>query len=686
MSQIKTQLAIYGENHTKKAFSEVNNSLGSLSQNAKKAGAAVLGALSVGVFASWIKDSIDAADAARKSAQATGLAVEKYTALEYAAKLAGVETGNLDSALGKFNKTVDAAANGSEKQVQAFARLGISVRDQEGALKSNDQLLAEVADRFQSMPDGVQKSAIAMELFGRSGAQLIPLLNGGSKGLAEMTAEAEALGLVITEDQAAAAEVLNDNISRLGAASTGAANKISGELLPTLVSLSDLVVDLNKNTEASSVIADVVGGALKVLATILVAVGVGFQAVGNHIAGTAAAAAAAVKGDFAGAIETLNQVTQDNNKLLSDAGERISNLWSDAGKETAAAAIEQEKQQAKMLDDVTHTTEGMKDQLKQQVKDVQDALRQQLSAQRDAARDLEKAKQEQLDTEKRYSEALAKLNGGTGPASFGQAQALKVGAREALRAGDVEGAKQQAQAALDILQQLASAGENTFGFQGFIKELQDIETSANQINVDRAKDSFDEADKKAKKLKDTLDQLKKVKISIELPQEEIAKIKGLMQQVATELGKELVITPTLAAPDYTKEYTLQDPGPAPQDYVLRTPKGYATGGLVTGAGTGTSDSIPALLSNGEYVIRAAAVSRLGQGFLDLINQGLPIARFADGGLVEAATVAAPVASPGRDLGRVELAVGGERYSLLAEGEEFSRVLRRTATKFGRTKR
>lgn len=61
--------------------------------------------------------------------------------------------------------------------------------------------------------------------------------------------------------------------------------------------------------------------------------------------------------------------------------------------------------------------------------------------------------------------------------------------------------------------------------------------------------------------------------------------------------------------------------------------GFASGGYISGPGTGTSDSIPAMLSNGEYVINADAVSRVGAPLLDAINQGRSIRHFASGGLV-----------------------------------------------------
>lgn len=675
VGKIVTQLVIDGKNKASAAFKEADEQLNKLGVSAKSAGAFIAGALSVGAISAFVKTSIDAADAAKKSAQAVGLAIEEYTALEYAAKLAGVGSEELNAGLSRLNRTIDEAANGGETQLEAFDRLGISILDASGKLKTSDQILAEVADKFQSMPDGIQKSALAMELFGKSGARLIPLLNGGAAGLEELRKEAEALGLVISDEAAASAEVFNDNLSRLGEASAGAGNKIAAELLPALADLSALMVDLNKNTEATSILADVLGGALKVLATAAIILGVAFTSAGGAIAGFAAAAAAAAQGNFAQAKQILTDAAADYESTVKGGIQRIGDLWSGAGESTAAAAVEQKKQQAIITGDIKRTTDEIEVQLKRQVKAAQDALKERVDAERKAASQLEAAKKAQLDTEKRYSEALAKLRaGGTGEASFGQFQTLKVAARNDVATGNVEGAKEKAQAALEVLNKLAAAGENTYGFEGFIKELQAIEQQADQINVDKAQQSFDDAKAKATELKSIIDELKSVKLTLDLPPSELERIKGMLQQLR------VVITPTVALPKA---------GEADADgYVFvpnnPPPPGYASGGHIRGAGTGTSDSILARLSNGEYVLRAAAVRQYGTALLDRMN-GLQMPRFADGGLVSVAQSISG-AAPGRDLGRVDLNIGGESFNLLADGDQFDRLLRRTATKFGRTKK
>jgi hypothetical protein len=99
-------------------------------------------------------------------------------------------------------------------------------------------LLKEVSDRFSSYADGAAKSALAQEIFGRSGAQMISLLNEGSEGLSRMEAEAQRLGIVISGDLAKNSEALNDNLSKIALAAKGAAIEIAGPLIRALADVT----------------------------------------------------------------------------------------------------------------------------------------------------------------------------------------------------------------------------------------------------------------------------------------------------------------------------------------------------------------------------------------------------------------------------------------------------------------
>lgn len=180
------------------------------------------------------------ADEIGKAAQATGTTTEFLSAMRHGANLADVSFQELTNGLSRFSRVVSDATHGLSTAVRPFQTLGIAIKDNNGVLKTSEQLIVEVADAFQKLPDGVTKSAVAQELFGRSGTKLIPLLNQGRDGIEAFTAEAQKLGIIVSTEAAKAAEEFNDNMTRLGAAAEGLKIKIGNDLIPVLIRLLDL--------------------------------------------------------------------------------------------------------------------------------------------------------------------------------------------------------------------------------------------------------------------------------------------------------------------------------------------------------------------------------------------------------------------------------------------------------------
>ena len=203
-----------------------------------------------------IKTSIDAADAAAKTAQSLGITTEALTGLQFAAELSGVNNEKLSDAFKDLNKNIFDASQGAKSQADAFKSLGVSVTDSNGNLRSADSVLLDIADRFAESADGADKTAIAMRVFGESGRTLIPLLNSGSDGIEQLTARAEELGLVIDSNTAKSAERFNDNLTVFQATTRGLSNAIATAMLPTLENLSGELVrigdEANFATEAAS--------------------------------------------------------------------------------------------------------------------------------------------------------------------------------------------------------------------------------------------------------------------------------------------------------------------------------------------------------------------------------------------------------------------------------------------------
>lgn len=232
---------------------------------AKVAGVGLAGIATAAVaagaaLAPFIKSSIDSADRMGELAQSTGVSVEALTSYGYAAKMSGSDTETLATGLRKLSQNMLAVSQGSTGPVAAaFSALGISVQNANGTLRSSDQVLVDVADRFSRMEDGATKTALAVQLFGRSGATLIPFLNQGREGLAQLTAEADRLGITISGSTANAAGQFNDSLDRLDATFDGVINKVTEAALPALNRLGDTLASPEFAASAQAIGVAIVG-------------------------------------------------------------------------------------------------------------------------------------------------------------------------------------------------------------------------------------------------------------------------------------------------------------------------------------------------------------------------------------------------------------------------------------------
>lgn len=188
------------------------------------------------------KSAANYGDHLAKTSQKVGMSVQSLAALEHAAKLADVSQDELSVGLVKLTRNASDTAKGTGESVAAFAALGLSVQDASGKLKSSDVLFAEIAERFAQMEDGAGKTALAVQLFGKSGANMIPLLNAGKVGLKEAADEAKRLGLIISNDQARASEKFNDDLTRLEGATRGLGLAVGQQLIPPLNNLIDVLI------------------------------------------------------------------------------------------------------------------------------------------------------------------------------------------------------------------------------------------------------------------------------------------------------------------------------------------------------------------------------------------------------------------------------------------------------------
>lgn len=353
-------------------------------------------------LAAMVKGALENADELGKLSQKVGVAVDDLSKLAYAAKLSDVDLGSLQQGLVKLSNAAVEAQKGTGQAADAFKQLGISVTDSEGRLKSNNDLLLELADSFSHLEDGPQKAALAMDIFGKAGADLIPLLNGGRQAIQEAGAELEKFGGVVTPEAAKAAEEFNDNLTRLQTSAGGLANQIAGELAPDLAALTGRLIDFNKETANSAKVADGLRVALRGVVGAGIVVGNVFQIAGDNIGAVAAAAAALAHGDFGTAMEII--------KLrFSDLKTDLSDIWHafDEGK----APVQEAK---KELDAFADPLAALRDiplpdfkiqvEQIQKAKDLTDAWGVALQAAAEIADEAQRLSEEQRDTQSRQDD------------------------------------------------------------------------------------------------------------------------------------------------------------------------------------------------------------------------------------------------------------------------------------------
>lgn len=182
------------------------------------------------------KNSMDNAAKMFDLSQKTGVSVEALSRFSKAAKVSGTDVEGVTKALVKLSKGLVEAKNGQGQAGEALKSMGISATDASGKLKDTDQIMLEISDRFKAMPNGAEKTALALQLFGKSGADLIPMLNMGGEAIGKFGA----MTTKYAEDANKGADAmvtLQGKVGMLG-------GKLAVVLLPSITAITESLVKL----------------------------------------------------------------------------------------------------------------------------------------------------------------------------------------------------------------------------------------------------------------------------------------------------------------------------------------------------------------------------------------------------------------------------------------------------------
>ncbi len=284
--------------------------------------------------------------------QRTGVSVAALSELGYAAQLSGTDMEALEVGIKRMQKTIYGAATGSKQATEALAALGLTVEDLRGL--SPDQQFKLIADKLAAIQSPAVRAALAMQIFGRQGTQLLPMLTQGAAGIEAMQEEARKLGLAASAADVAVGVKLEESLATLWKVLQKLAATLGSAIAPLLTECANWLIDIVVKATAwvkqnKELIVTIFKVAVVVVAAGLALIGLGYaiSALGGVMTGLATIVAF-----VAGAVEILITIVSAflnpvglviaaivalgayliyasgaGGKALSWLGERFTDLW-----------------------------------------------------------------------------------------------------------------------------------------------------------------------------------------------------------------------------------------------------------------------------------------------------------------------------------------------------------------------
>lgn len=222
----------------KQSTSLISNFANTLKGPLGQISALFAGAFSVHAFKDFVMNAMDAADEMEHIAESVGLTAEAFNQLRHAAALTDTTQAQLVSGLEKMERTLGEAGQGSEKASEAFTQIGLSVEALERL--TPEQQFKMIATAIAAIKDPSEKAAAAVDIFGKAGQKLIPLLNEGEKGLNALGDEVKG---AFSEENRAGIKAANDAIDVMNEAFKSMAHETAIALAPTVKEIAEVFKD-----------------------------------------------------------------------------------------------------------------------------------------------------------------------------------------------------------------------------------------------------------------------------------------------------------------------------------------------------------------------------------------------------------------------------------------------------------
>lgn len=237
-----------GSGRAKKEVTGLQNHVSKAGTLIKGAFVGMAGAIAAVQFGDLAKRGLEYASSLGEVASQLGVTTKALQEYRYAASQAGVEQAEMDQALAKLTRNLGDAAQGAKGPTEALEKLGVSVRDAEGHVRDAGDTIPLIAEGLQKIESPAERAAILVDLFGKAGQKLAPLLEGGAAGVNNLRNAAHELGIVLSDEQIQNAD---DTADKLSAMKQVLEAKIAGAVADNAESILDLANALIKLVEAA---------------------------------------------------------------------------------------------------------------------------------------------------------------------------------------------------------------------------------------------------------------------------------------------------------------------------------------------------------------------------------------------------------------------------------------------------
>jgi len=284
--QVKIIIDASGE-QAKKAIKSVGRSMegmgGKMKSAAKVMGAAFVAAgAALGAFMmksmSSTKDFAVQIDAMAKT---TGEGAEELQRLGYAALQEHTSIETLGKGMNKLAKNMGEAKDGAAEYADEFSKVGISVTDANGNLKDSSDVMMELADWMKECDNDAEKQAVAMNILGKQGAEMIPFLEQGSEAIAAMGDEAEELGIVMSDQTVKDMKAYQDSVDKMKGSFQGLQTQTAVALLPAFDGITNALSDMMVKFRESGTLDKIFTAIGDVLISLMPTIEVVFNALGE---------------------------------------------------------------------------------------------------------------------------------------------------------------------------------------------------------------------------------------------------------------------------------------------------------------------------------------------------------------------------------------------------------------------